>query len=228
MSGFTQAIQSSILRKVVMALTGLFLILFLVVHLLGNLQLLIDDGGKTFNLYAHLMGNNPFIQLVSKGNFAFIILHVIFSLILTRMNSKARPIGYRVSGGNTNSTFVSRNMGILGTLILIFLIVHLKGFWWEFKYGDTFKETITIDGSTIPNYYLLIQNAYNELWYVIFYGVSMVFLSFHLWHGFSSAFQTLGINHEKYTPAVQFIGKAFSIIVPFLFAIIPIVMYFKR
>ena len=228
MDWFLKAMQGSIFKKTLMALTGLFLILFLIVHLIGNLQLLLDDGGVTFNLYAHLMGHNPFIQLVSKANFSFIILHVIYSLILTRMNNTARPIGYKISAGSTNSTWSSRNMGILGTFILLFLVIHLKGFWWEFTYGNTFHETVFINGVTIPNYYLLIQNTYTEFWYVIFYVISMVFLSFHLWHGFSSAFQTLGINHKKYTPLIQFIGKVFSIVVPFLFALIPLVMYFKK
>lgn len=208
-----------------MALTGLFLILFLVVHLAGNLQMILNDQGQAFNIYAHTMAHNPLIQTVSKLNFLFIVLHVIYSIVLTRINKAARPVSYGFSAASTNSAWTSRNMGILGTLILVFLIVHLKGFWWEFKNGAI--PTVTYDGETYPNVFLVVEAAYSQLWYVAFYVVSMLIVAFHLSHGFASAFQTLGLNHVKYTPAIQLIGKGFAILVPALFALIPIVIYIK-
>lgn len=225
MSWFTTTLQSSIFKKLLMALTGLFLILFLVVHLAGNLTMLAGDEGKSFNIYAHTMANNPFIQLVSKFNFAFIVLHVIYSIVLTSMNRKARPVGYQMSRANTNSHWTSRNMGILGTLVLVFLVVHLKGFWWEFK-NDGIPEA-TYDGETYPNVFTIVETAYSLWWYVGFYVASMAFVGFHLWHGFISAFQTMGWNHPKYTPVFRVTGRIFAVVVPALFALIPIVIYFK-
>jgi len=225
MSWLTDSLNSSIFRKVLMALTGLFLILFLAVHLAGNLQLIFNDGGQAFNIYAHTMANNPLIQIVSKGNFAFIVIHVVYSIILSRSNNKARPVKYGFSAASTNSPWTSRNMGILGTLILVFLIVHLKGFWWEFKNGSI--PMANYDGVNYPNVYTVVEAAYSNIFYVAFYVVCMFFVAFHLSHGFASAFQTLGLNHVKYTPAIQFLGKAFAIIVPVLFALIPIVIYIK-
>lgn len=225
MSWLTDSLKSSIFRKLLMALTGLFLILFLVVHLAGNLQMVFNDQGQAFNIYAHTMANNPLIQIVSKLNFLFIVLHIAYSIILTRMNKVARPVSYGFSAAGTNSAWTSRNMGILGTLILVFLIVHLKSFWWEFKNGAI--PMVTYDGETYPNVFMVVEAAYSQIWYVVFYVVSMFIVAFHLSHGFASAFQTLGLNHVKYTPAIQVIGKGFAILVPALFALIPIVIYIK-
>ena len=206
-----------------MSLTGLFLILFLAVHLIGNLQLITDPSGKAFNIYAHFMGTNAFIQVVAKGNFFFILLHIFTSILLTRKNRQARPVGYAKSGASTNSTWASRNMGALGTLILIFLVVHLKGFWYESKFGSL--PTATYDGVEVGDLYAIVDAAYAEWWYMAFYVICMGILAFHLIHGFQSAFQTLGVNHKKYTPAIKFLGVVFAIVVPALFALIPIVMF---
>src|SRR6187200_3003564 len=129
MNWFKKLLTSTLGRKLLMALTGLFLILFLVVHLIGNLQLLKDDGGKAFNIYAQFMTSNPLIKIVSYLNYALILIHIIWALMLSRKNSSARgPQGYAVS--KNSSHWTSRNMGILGTLILLFLVFHLSGFWW--------------------------------------------------------------------------------------------------
>lgn len=216
---------STLGRKLLMSLTGLFLILFLVVHLTGNLQLLKDDEGRAFNHYAEFMGSNPFIQLVSKGNFAFILLHVFISLALTIRARRARgPQGYAISG--KSSIWASRNMGILGTLILIFLVVHLKNFWASQHFGD--MEMVTYDNESYKNLYGLVKYWFSKEWYVGLYVFCMIALAFHLWHGFTSAFQTLGINHLKYNALITFVGKVFAIVVPALFAWIPIRMYFMN
>lgn len=225
MSWVSKTLNSTLGRKLLMALTGLFLILFLVVHLAGNLQLLIPDAGESFNIYAETMAKNPLIRVVSIGNFAFILLHVIYSILLSRQNKTARPVGYAVSKANTNSTWASRNMGILGTLVLIFLLVHLKSFWYEFKFGEI--PTAVYEGVTYKNVYLTVAEVYSNPLYVLFYVLSMGFLAFHLSHGFASAFQTLGLNHAKYSPLIKKVGLGFSILIPVLFALIPIVMFLQ-
>ncbi|WP_306416811.1 hypothetical protein [Fulvivirga maritima] len=135
MSWFTNAISSSLGRKLLMALTGLFLIVFLVVHLIGNFQLLHHDGGQAFNTYARFMTSNPIIKTTSYLLYATFIIHIVWGIGLVVSNKKARPVGYNVSKGSTNSTWSSRNMGLLGTIIFIFLVIHLKNFWYEMHWG---------------------------------------------------------------------------------------------
>ncbi len=225
MKWFTQLFSSTLGYKVIMAFTGLFLILFLAVHLTGNLQLLKDDGGKAFNIYAEFMSTNPFIQTVSKGNFIFIIIHVTWAIILTRRNRSARgPEGYAVTSGKS-SHWTSRNMGILGTIVLVFIVIHLKDFWYQMHYGAIPMENY--DGHETRNLSVLVADWFHKGWYVMLYVICMCGVGFHLWHGFASAFQTLGLNHLKYNSLIAFVGRAFAVVVPALFALIPIVMYFK-
>ena len=224
MNWFSSLLSSTLGRKLLMALTGLFLIIFLVVHLAGNLQLMKADDGRAFNIYAQFMTTNPLIMTVSYVNYACILLHVIWAIILTRRNRAARGVkGYAVS--DNSSHWTSRNMGILGTFILIFLVIHLKGFWYEMHWGGI--ATANYDGTEYKNLYVVVDAAYNQWWYVAIYVISMILLGFHLFHGFGSAFQTLGLNHVKYNPIIRFVGVAFSVIVPALFALIPIYMYFN-
>jgi succinate dehydrogenase / fumarate reductase cytochrome b subunit len=214
-------------RKTMMALTGLFLILFLVVHLAGNLQLLSGDGGRRFNEYSHFMSHSLLIQTVSKLNFTFIILHVLYSIWLTRQAGTARPQAYHAKPAQQTTAWSSRNMGILGTVILLFLVVHLKGFWYEFKFGEV--PTISYPDSPEPllNAYEVVRTAYSQAWYAGFYLLSMVFLGFHLHHGFQSAFHTLGLSNYRYKPMIRTIGTAFAIVVPLLFGLIPAVMFLQ-
>jgi len=224
MTWFTKFLSSSLGKKIIMALTGLFLILFLAIHLIGNLQLLNDDGGKSFNIYAEFMSTNTLIQTVSKGNFAFILIHVIWALILTLMNRKARgAAGYAVTSSKS-SIWASRNMGILGTLVLIFLVVHLKDFWAQMHFGGV--STVIYDGKEVRDLASLVDVWFSKAWYVGLYVFCMGALGFHLWHGFASAFQTLGLNHLKYNAVINFVGKTFAVVVPALFAWIPIAMFF--
>jgi succinate dehydrogenase / fumarate reductase cytochrome b subunit len=223
MKWFLDLFSSSLGKKIVMALTGIFLILFLTVHLTGNLQLLKDDGGRAFNIYADFMGHNPFIQLVSKGNFAFIIIHIVWALVLTIQNRRARgTVGY--AQPNKKSAWSSRNMGILGTIILVFLVMHIRHFYAEAHFGSL--PTQVYDGKEVLNLYGQVVVWFQKDWYVALYVFSMIALSFHLWHGFASAFQTLGLNHMKYNPVINFVGKAYAIVVPAGFAIIPLWMFF--
>ncbi|MEO9851211.1 MAG: succinate dehydrogenase cytochrome b subunit [Reichenbachiella sp.] len=223
MSWFTQTLTGSVGKKLLMALTGLFLILFLVVHLAGNLQLLANDGGRAFNIYAHSMANNPFIKIVSYGNFFFIIVHVIDGLVLAMKNKAARNVRYKVATKDSKSSWASKNMALLGIITLIFIIAHLKGFWYEFKNGSL--DMLTYDGLAVQNGYAIVDFAFSNPLFVLFYVVCMIFLSFHLSHGFSSAFQSMGLNHKKYTPFISKLGLIYSILIPLGFASIPICMY---
>ena len=225
MKWFLDLFSSTLGRKLMMALTGLFLILFLAVHLAGNLQLLKDDGGRSFNIYAEFMSTNPLIQIVSKGNFAFILIHVIWAIMLTAKNKSARgPVAYAEASGKS-SHWTSRNMGILGTLVLVFIVVHLKDFWAQMHFGT--MPTVDYDGKTFRDIYSLVNEWFNVGWYVVLYVFCMAAVGFHLYHGFASAFQTLGLNHLKYNRLIQVVGHAFAIIVPLLFASIPVLMFFN-
>jgi succinate dehydrogenase / fumarate reductase cytochrome b subunit len=142
--------------------------------------------------------------------------------VLTVRNRRARgPRGYALN--RNSSHWTSRNMGILGTFIFIFLIIHLRSFWWEMHFGGI--PTATYAGSEYKNLFMVVDEAYSNVWFVVLYVVSMALLAFHLFHGFGSAFQTLGLNHVKYNPVIKFVGVAFAVIVPAMFALIPVYMY---
>lgn len=225
MSWISETLSSTLGRKILMALTGLFLIIFLVVHLAGNLQLLSDDGGEAFNVYAKFMTTNPIIKTTSYLLYATFIVHIIWAILLTRQNSTARPVGYAVNAGSTNSTWSSRNMGILGTIIFIFLVIHLKNFWYEMHWGNI--PMANYDGQEYKDLYAVVNAAFAEWWYVAIYTVAMLGLMFHLYHGFKSAFQTLGLNHPKYNGLIAGIGYVFAIVIPAAFAAIPIIMFLR-
>jgi len=221
MNWFSKLFSSSLGKKLVMALTGLFLISFLVVHLIGNLQLLKSDGGEAFNVYAAFMTSNVIIKTISYTLYASILIHIIWAILLTRQNIQARGSSYVVV--KNSSAWTSRNMGILGTIIFIFLVIHLKHFWAEMHWGGV--PVVNYGDREVKDLYTLVALWFDKGWYVGLYVVCMLGLAFHLWHGFASAFQTLGLNHVKYNPVIKFVGRAFAIIVPALFALIPVWMY---
>lgn len=205
-----------------MALTGLFLISFLIIHLIGNLQLLHDDGGRAFNIYAKFMTSNPVIKTVSYTLYASIVIHAVWALLLTLQNRKARGRSYAIT--NKTSAWTSRNMGILGTIVLVFLVIHMRQFWAEMHWGSV--PMATYDGQEVKDLYTIVAFAFSEVAYVILYVVCMIALAFHLWHGFSSAFQTLGLNHLKYNGVINVVGRTIAIVIPTAFAWIPIAMFF--
>lgn len=223
-------LTSSIGKKVVMSLTGLFLVSFILVHLLGNLQLLKDDGGYAFNTYAYFMTNNPIIKFISIGLYTLIILHAIQGLLLAFANKKK-------GGGDSlskyavrtydNGNWASKNMALLGTLILFFLCIHMGDFWWKMKTNALPMVSYEGFDHEVKDLYTRVSVAFDQLWIVIVYLIGLVALSFHLMHGFGSAFQTLGLRHKKYTPLINGIGIAISIIIPLAYAVIPIWSYFK-
>lgn len=273
-------LKSSLAKKYWMAATGLFLCLFLVGHLLGNLQLIThtgESGRRAFNEYAYFMAHNPFIKVMSWMTYISILFHIIDGILLTVENKKARPVAYAHKAGTKSSTWSSRNMALLGSLILIFIVMHGAHFWYKAKvkhdmllhkiavqspngpaelYVTTAGSYLPVQGVKIKNqteFYestvdIKLGEGYkdlhsvvmaffsgkdtngvpgneNALYAVIFYVIAMVVLAFHLMHGFASAFQSLGVRHPKYTELIKNVGNGFAILIPLLFAIIPVIIW---
>lgn len=223
MSWFTDTFGSSIGKKLLMSLTGIFLILFLIVHILGNIAIFKGDGGLAYNAYSQFMAHNPFIETISYVLYLSILLHSLVALWLYISNQRARPVGYAVSHAEANSTWASRSMLLLGTLVFAFIFIHMKDFWWLYKYGDY---EFGMDANGHKDLYSLVISQFQHTFTVGAYLIGLVALSFHLWHGFQSAFQTLGINHKRYTPVIRLVGKLFAIGVPLIFATMPVYVYF--
>lgn len=209
-----------------MGITGIFLITFLLVHCFINALIFFNDGGETFNKGAEFMGTNWLIRAMEIVLFGGIILHIIQALVLTLENRKARPVGYEVVNGSANSSWYSRWMGLLGTLILMFLIIHMKHFWVLSRFTDhiAHSEATKLEGQ--ETLFAEMVEVFENPIVVLIYCLSMISLAYHLLHGFQSAFQSLGLNHKKYTPAIKKIGVAFSILIPLVFASMPLCMYF--
>lgn len=230
MRWFTQFLTSSIGQKLIMSLTGLFLVLFLAVHLVGNLQLLMNDNGEAFNVYARFMTTNPIIKTTSYLLYFFILLHAWQGILLWRLNSKSRGTkNYQVKKTRAvnTSALLSSRMGNLGMIILVFLIIHLYQFWLQMKLGNLTEVAYVGLEAPIEDLYAQVALVYQNIGFVIFYVIAMAAVGLHLWHGFQSAFQTLGFNHRKYSPLIHWVGKAYAIIIPALFALIPIWMFLK-
>jgi succinate dehydrogenase / fumarate reductase cytochrome b subunit len=230
-------LKSSLAKKYWMAFTGLFLCLFLAGHLAGNLQLLIPgvEGQFSFNEYALFMTSNPAVKLLSYVTYISILFHAIDGLILTVRNAKARPEKYAYNKPSANSAWASRNMGVLGTVMLAFIVTHMTNFWAKMHFSEMPFQTADPDGKTLEvplrDLHTVVMDFFSPaenslaLVAVVLYVLSMIAIGFHLSHGFQSGFQSLGLKNAKYKKMIDVAGKAFSIIVPFLFAIIPIYLY---
>lgn len=209
-----------------MSLSGLFLILFLIIHLLGNLQLLKADGGQAFNQYAYFMTHNPVIKLISYTLYTLILLHAVQGIILWRSNKAARGNqSYAVQSTSTTS-FASRYMAWLGIIIFIFLLIHMYQFWLMMKLGRL--PMVTYDGvdHAVANLYEPVYTVFKQGGFVAFYVACMIVLGYHLVHGFTSAFQTLGLNHPKYMSWIRGVGYLLGFGLPIGFALIPLYIYF--
>ena len=228
-----QFFTSSIGKKITMGLTGFFLISFLIVHCSINAMIFFNDGGQTFNHWGHFMGSNLLIRTAEIGLFVFLLIHIIQGLLLWKQNKSARPVKYVVTKPNENSKWYSRSMGLLGTLILIFLVLHLYHFWTPSRFGGignvrSLEETVLSDYNNQPVHDLykeMLVVFQNNLLVVIIYVLGVISLCWHLLHGFQSAFQTFGWNHKKYTPLIKLLGVGYSIIICLLFAMMPIAIY---
>lgn len=290
-------LSSSIAKKYWMALTGLFLCLFLVGHLIGNLQLITitgEAGKRAFNEYAYFMTHNPLIKIMSYLTYLSVLFHSIDGIILTIKNKKARPVAYAYNNPGANSKLPARQMALLGSAILIFIVIHMANFWWAMKFSsdpmplhtvsvksqdpqspeeqtlyltqtDNFFPTSAFEKTEMGDAQMEIKNGtefFNKqvnikmgegykdlhsvvmtffgqtkkgfptneyaLFAVIAYVLSMLILAFHLMHGFSSAFQSLGLNHKKYNKGIKNFGTAFAVLIPLGFALIPIIIFLNK
>lgn len=210
-------LKTSIGKKIVMGITGLFLTTFLIIHVSINACIYFNDGGKTFNAAADFMSHNPVIRILEIGLLAGLLIHMIQALKLTMENKKARPIAYTKIDGAANSKWYSRSMGVLGSLLLIFFVVHFANFWFPTK--------VAVFTHHEHNSFESMKVVFDQWYFVAIYLVGVGALCYHLLHGIQSAFQTLGINHKNYTPAIKSFGVWFSIIVSLLFASMPIAMH---
>ncbi|MCF8412393.1 MAG: succinate dehydrogenase cytochrome b subunit [Melioribacteraceae bacterium] len=212
-----RTINSSIGKKFIMAFTGISLILFLLFHLAGNLTLY--AGKDAFNAYVATLDTvKPIVRIVEVGLALVFLFHIFNGIKLWIENRKARPVNYAVNGSSKNSTFYSRTMIHSGSIILIFLILHLTTFWATFNFTGH-----PVDGS--HEYFDIIIYFFQKWWYALIYFIAMILLGFHLNHGFQSAFQTFGWNHNKYFPMIQKIGSIYAIVVAVGFGSLPVYFY---
>jgi len=213
---------SSITKKVIMALAGLFLIAFLFVHLTVNLLVLVNDGGETFNKAAHFMVTNPVIQFMQIFLFGGFIIHIITGIVLQIQNWRARPHRYKVEAFSEMSPF-SKFMIHTGIIVLLILAYHLYNFFFQAKLGNISQ--VVYDGQEYDDMGKMVVAKFSHLTHVIIYIVWLLILGFHLDHAFHSGLQSLGFNHNKYTPAMFTISRIIAIILTVGFIIIPVVIY---
>jgi len=218
----TTLLKSSIAKKVAMALSGLFLILFLAQHFFINSTSVFSP--DTFNSISHFMGNNPLVQYVIQPVLIIgVVFHFIMGFVLNFKNRSARPIAYAKNNGAANSSWASRNMIISGSVVLAFLGLHFYDFWvpeMVYKY-------IQVNPLDATRYYPELVHKFESPIRTGLYSVSFLLLSLHLWHGFNSSFQSVGFNN-KFSKSLQKLGYAFAIVVPFGFILIALFHHFNH
>jgi succinate dehydrogenase / fumarate reductase cytochrome b subunit len=224
---------SAVGRKLVMALTGLFLISFLIVHVGLNSTIFNDlplfnpeDNGSMFNRAAHFMGNSLIIRIMEIGLFAGLLLHIFQGYAIEVKNRSMRGQGYKVTLGNRGSKWYSRSMALLGTLIFIFLIVHVSHFWVPSRVTHDLQPA-TYGYTETHNLFLKMFEVFQNPLVVILYVLGVIALAYHLFHGFHSAFRTIGVHNKKYLTLLQTLGYGFTVIVAVLFILMPVSMYFQ-
>lgn len=219
MGWFLKFLNSSIGKKFMMAVTGSFLIIFLVVHLIGNITLFF--GASAFNAYVSTLDViKPLIRVIELVLLGAFILHIFNGFRLWLENKRARGVTYKINGSHENTDVFSRTMFLTGSIVFIFLVLHLATFFWRFNVHDPQGLADT------HQYFDIVTGFFQIWWYVILYIVAVLLLGFHLNHGFQSAFQTFGWNHKKYFPLVQKIGTLYAIIMALGFASMPIYFFF--
>lgn len=213
-------LKSSIGKKQIMGLTGLALCGFLLTHMAGNL--LIIYGADAFNLYGHKIITNPLLIPMEIGLLTVFLVHIGLGLKLAWENCTARPVKYhtKVNTGR-GATFASNTMPYTGLIILVFLVLHLLHFKWGAHY------MVTVDGQEMRDLHRLAMELFSSLGYVTWYVFVMIVLGIHLSHGFASAFQSLGLNHPKFTPILKRVSCLYALLIAVGFAIIPIWAYLK-
>ena len=218
----SSVLGSSIAKKVAMALSGLFLISFLVIHVSINLTSVFSE--KVFNDFSDFMGYNPIIQYAMQPILAFgVVFHFVMGFVLEIKNNAARPISYAKNNGSSNSSWASRNMIISGSVVLAFLGLHFYDFWFpemDYKYIQALPQDPT-------RYYSELVHKFESPVRTALYCLAFVLLFLHLWHGFNSSMQSVGFNN-KFSRALHKLGYAFAIIVPFTFIFIALFHHFNH
>lgn len=216
-----KAFSSSIGSKFLIALTGLFLVIFLIAHLAGNLLFL--AGPDAFNNYSHQLTSNPLVYVAELGLLGVFVLHIVKTVALVAGSYSARPNAYvkrkwaKTKNANSRKSFSSSTMILTGTITLLFVVTHLV----TFKFGTYYE---TAEG--IRDIYRLQLAVFSQPGYVAFYMVAMGVIVFHLWHGTSSAMQSFGVNSPRWTPRLQWAGRGLAVIVGVGFAMLPVYTYF--
>jgi succinate dehydrogenase / fumarate reductase cytochrome b subunit len=219
--------NSLFFRKSVIALTGLFLCIFLIVHLSANCILLLPEAiaRDLYNSYSTTLRESPLIKIIAYVLYLSIILHAFYALLITLRNRKAKPQKYVVNNSKENSAWASKNMGILGVLILIFIIIHLANFWARIKLG--LGEEVVLDAYGNKDVYEVTYSLFQNIYFVIFYTIISIPLALHLHHGLKSAFKTLGFYHKKGLKIVANVALIYAVIMGVGFGIIPFIVYLK-
>ncbi|TRX60584.1 succinate dehydrogenase cytochrome b subunit [Fulvivirga sp. M361] len=215
------------LRKSIIATSGLFLCLFLIVHLSANFILLLPEevAREAYNGYSTTLRESPVIKVVAYALYASIFFHVLYGIIVTYKNRKAKPHRYVVNRSQENSTWTSQNMGLIGMFILLFIVVHLANFWARVKLG--IGAPVGLDSAGNVDVYEVTYSLFQNIYFVLFYTLLMIPLGWHLDHGLKSAFKTLGFYHKKGLAVVSKISLIYATIMSVGFGIIPLVVYFK-
>jgi len=214
--------SSSIGKKLIMSISGLFLMMFLLVHLIVNLMLLVGNG-EAFNRAANFMATKPAIKIIEPILAIGFIIHILYASIITLLNRKTRPIGYINSSSNGVTSWASKNMYILGGTILVFLILHLANFFWKIKFGEI--PTLSYDNGLthMEDAFSLVSGLFiTYWWYDLIYVVGALILGFHLSHGFWAAFQTLGWNNMVWINRLETIAYIYALVIAIGFSIIPL------
>ena len=215
---------SSIGKKLMMSLAGIFLIVFLLVHMGINLLVIIYEDPMVYNKAAHFMTSNILIKIFEIILFGGFLLHIIYALILQVQNWIARPQRYS-KANYSNTSFFSKFMIHTAAIILVFLVIHFMDFYIKAKFGHAAE--VMVDGVPYHDFATEIVDKFKLLPYVIFYIAAVIFLGFHLVHGFQSAFKTLGMDNRTYTPVVQLLAIIYCTIVVAGYSLIPIIVYFS-
>ncbi len=213
---------SSLTKKFIMALVGLFLAVFLIVHLGINLFLLplTENHVEIFDIAVHFMSTNPLIKVFEVVLFGGFLIHIVFGLILQIQNWMARPVRYKREGFS-HTSFFSKYMIHTAIIIFIFLVIHFINFYFV-KLGFTEAPEGPMVVANNHDFYHMAINLFSNTWYSVLYIVLIIILGFHLNHAIQSAFQSLGLNHSKYTPFIKAVGTIYSIVIPLGFITIPV------
>jgi succinate dehydrogenase / fumarate reductase cytochrome b subunit len=212
MNKFIAFWRSSIGKKIIMSLSGLFLCIFLIVHVSANLFLFKRDGGETYNEVAHFMSSNLAIRITEVVLFIGIVAHMISGVVVWMKNWLSRPVRYEMYSLKDNTPFSSRRpmLTTSASLVGFFLVSHLTTFWIPTRFGTEPKPP-----------YQMVSEAFSDPVLSIFYIIAVALLAFHLKHGFQSGFQTLGLNNKKYKPLIDAFAIIFWLIIPLAFAAMP-------